>query len=137
MLHKYKIDSKRTCKLIKGITGKQKAKSDLLPQEHKVDKTIVQNPQDIAKELYKFITSGRSKLLKKIPKTVKQFQYFFTSHNEKIQLEELNFNEFEDAYKSLKRNKAAGFDDLNSNIITDTYDSLKNTLFHVFRVSIQ
>ena len=108
MLHKYKTDSKRTCKL-KGITGKQKGKSDLRPQEHKVDNTIIQNPQNIAKGLNKFITSGRSKLLKKIPKTVKQFQYFLISHNEKIEFEELNFNEFEDAYKSLKRSKAAGF----------------------------
>ena len=54
-----------------------------------------------------------------------------------MQLEELNFDEFEEAFKSLKRNKAAGFDDLSSNIIIDAYDSLKNILFHVFKVSIQ
>ena len=60
-----------------------------------------------------------------------------TSHNEKMQSEELNFDEFEEAFKSLKRSKAAGFDDLNSNIIIDAYDSLKNILFHVFKVSIQ
>ena len=60
-----------------------------------------------------------------------------TSHNEKMQFEELSFDEFEEAFKSLKRNKAAGFDDLSSNIIIDAYDSLKNILFHVFKVSIQ
>ena len=54
-----------------------------------------------------------------------------------MQFEELNFDEFEEAFKSLKRNKAAGFDDLSSNIITDAYDSLKNILFHVFKVSIK
>ena len=52
-----------------------------------------------------------------------------------MQFEELNFDEFEEAFKSLKRNKAAGFDDLSSNIIIDAYDSLKNILFHVFKVS--
>ena len=51
--------------------------------------------------------------------------------------EELNFDEFEKAFKSLKRNKAAGFDDISSNIIIDAYDSLKNSLFHVFKASIK
>ena len=55
----------------------------------------------------------------------------------KMQFEELNFDDFEEAFKSLKRNKAAGFDDLTRNIIIDAYDSLKNILFHVFKVSIQ
>ena len=35
---------------MKEITGKQKTKSNLLPKEIKVDKTIIQNPQGIAKE---------------------------------------------------------------------------------------
>ena len=55
----------------------------------------------------------------------------------KMQFEELNFEKFEEAFKSLKLNKAAGFDELSSNIIIDAYDSLKNILFHVFKVSIQ
>ena len=54
-----------------------------------------------------------------------------------MQCEDLKFGEFEEAFKSLKRNKAAGFDDLSSNIINDAYDSLKNIVFHVFKVSIQ
>ena len=78
-----------------------------------------------------------SKLAKKIPNTEKKIQDFLTSRKEKMQFEELNFDEFEEAFKSLKRNKAAGFDDLSSNIIIDAYDSLKNMLFHVFKVSIQ
>ena len=60
-----------------------------------------------------------------------------TSYNDKMQFEELSFDKFEEAFKSLKRNKAASFDDLSSNIIIDAYDSLKNILFHVFKVSIQ
>ena len=54
-----------------------------------------------------------------------------------MQFEELNFNEFEEAFNSLKQNKAVVFDDLSRNIIIDAYDSLKNILFHVFQVSIQ
>ena len=75
--------------------------------------------------------------MKKISNTERKFQDFLTSHKEKMQFEELNFDEFEEAFKSLKQNKAAGFDDLSSNIIIDAYNSLKNNLFHVFKVSIQ
>ena len=60
-----------------------------------------------------------------------------TFYNEKIEFQELNFDKFEEAFKSLKRKKAAGFDDLSSNIIIDAYNSLKNILFHVFKVLIQ
>ena len=73
----------------------------------------------------------------KTPDTEKSFQDFLTPHNEKIQFEELNFNECEEAFKSLKRNNAAGFDDLSSNFIIDAYDSLKNILFHNFKVSVK
>ena len=44
-----------------------------------------------------------------------------------MQFEDLNFDEFEEAFKCLKRNKAAGFHDLSSNIIIGAYDSLKKS----------
>ena len=84
------------------ITGKQKTKSDLLPREIKVDKTIIQKPQEIAKEFNNFFTSVLPTLPGKIPDTEKSFQDFLTSRNEKMQFEELNFDEFEEAIKSLK-----------------------------------
>ena len=54
-----------------------------------------------------------------------------------MQFEELNVNEYEEAYERLKQNKAEGFGDLNSNIIIDAYDGLKNIILHVFKISIQ
>ena len=137
MLHKYKTDSKRTWQVMKEITGKQKTKSNLFPQKFKVNKTIIQNPQGIAKEFNNFFTSVGPKLAKKIPNTEKTFQDFLTSHNQTMQFENLKCDEFEEAFKSLKRNKAAGFNHLSSNIIIDVYDSLKNILFQVFKVSIE
>ena len=64
-------------------------------------------------------------------------QHVLTSHNENMDFKELNFDEFEEVFKSLKRTKTADFDDLNSSIIIDAYDSLKNILFCVFKVSIK
>ena len=100
LLHKYKTDSKRTWQVMKEITGKQKAKPNLLPQEIKVDKTIIQNPQAIAKEFNKFFTSVAPKLAKQIPNTEKTFQDILKSHNETMQFEDLKFDEFEEAFKS-------------------------------------
>ena len=42
LLHKYEEDSKRIWHVMKEITGKQKIKSNILPQQIKVDKTIIQ-----------------------------------------------------------------------------------------------
>ena len=54
-----------------------------------------------------------------------------------MHFKELNFDDFEEVFQSLKRNKAAGFNDFNTNTVADGYNSLKNVLFHAFKVSIQ
>ena len=82
-MHKYKTDSKRTWQVTKEITEKQKMKSNLLPREINIDKTIIQKPQEIAKEFNKFFTSVGPTLAGKICDTEKTFQDFLTSHNEK------------------------------------------------------
>ena len=57
LLHRYKTDSKPTWQVMKEITGTQKTKSNLLHREIKVDKTIIQRPQEIAKEFNKLFNS--------------------------------------------------------------------------------
>ena len=66
-----------------------------------------QNPQGIAKEFNNFFTSVGPKLAKKIPNTENTLPDFLTSHNEKMQFEELHIDEFEEVFKSLKRNNVA------------------------------
>ena len=75
-MRKYNTDSKQTWQAMKEITGKQKTKSNLLPREIKVDRTIIQNPQNIAKEFNKVFTSVGPTLVGKIPDTEKSFQDF-------------------------------------------------------------
>ena len=50
---------------------------------------------------------------------------------------DLTMDEFETAFKSLKKNKAAGIDNIDSNIVLDVYDEIKDILFLVFRASLQ
>ena len=70
--------------------------------------TIIKNPQDITKELKTFFPSVGAKLAKTIPNTEKNFK---TYDNEKKQFEELQFDEFEEVFKSLKQNKVTVFDE--------------------------
>ena len=74
LLHKYKTDSKRTWQVMKEITGKQKTKSNFLPREVKVNKSIIQKPQEIAKEFNNVFTSVGPTLEGKIPNTEKSFE---------------------------------------------------------------
>ena len=85
MLHKYETNSKRTCQFIKKLTVKIKKKKkkkkteqklNLLPYENKVDKTIIQNPQDVAKEVDNFFASVGPKLTKKSPTLKNHFKIF-------------------------------------------------------------
>ena len=51
--------------------------------------------------------------------------------------EELSFQEFEKAFKTLKRNNAIGYDGLSGDIVMDVYDSIKVILFKIFRASLE
>ena len=68
-------------------------------------------------------------MAKKIPYTEKKCHDISTSHNKKMQFEKLNFYNLEEAFKSSKRNKAAGFDDSSSNIMIDAYEKYPISCF--------
>ena len=58
------------------------------------------------------------------------------SFNDAISDSDLTTEEFETAFKSLKRNKAAHIDTINSNTGLDTYDAIKDILFLIFKTSL-
>ena len=49
--------------------------------------------------------------------------------------QELTFEEFEKAFKSVKHNKAAGYDYIDSNTIMKVYDEISYLLFMIFHSS--
>ena len=101
LLRNYKTDSKRTWQVMKEITGKQNqifspTKLKLTKPIYKINKTLVKNSTNF--------------LLLLNQNWWKKFQDILTSHNQKLQFEELNFDEFEEAFQSSKWNKVAGFE---------------------------
>ena len=134
LLNKYKYDTKRTWEVMKEITGKQKTKSSSLPKSIKTEQGITEKEIEIAKEFNKYFTSVGTALTSKIPIVTKGVSENLPQCNASIEHKELSFQEFEKAFKTLKRNKVIGCDDLNGNIIIDVYDSLKAILFKIFKV---
>nr|XP_047141507.1 uncharacterized protein LOC124816378 [Hydra vulgaris] len=140
LIDKYKNNSKRTWEIIKEISGKQKDCSGFLPQVIKVDNRIIYEQKEIACEFNNFFVKIGPELANKIPKTQAIFSDFLVPMTDCITSGELSsklsFEEFEIAFKTLKKNKATGADDINCNIILNCFEQLKDILFKVFSASI-
>ena len=121
---------------MKEITGKKRIKSNNLPKMLKLDTKSIHNHNQIAEELNNFFTNVGPNLANKIPNIKKSFEDYLNRNENTIDNSELSFEEFEDAFKSIQRNKACGIDDIKSNIIIDVYDEIKEPLFQIFKSSI-
>ena len=71
----------------------------------------------------------------KVPKVSKTFDQYFFPVDTPTNHYDLTLNEFETAYKSLKRRKASGIDDINSNIVLYFYEKLKNPLLYLWSLA--
>ena len=55
--------------------------------------------------------------------------YFLFPVQKNMEYRDLTFEKFGKAFKSLKRNKAAGHDDIDSNVMIKVYDEISYPLF--------
>ena len=122
---------------MKEITRKQKKKSSSLPKAIKTEHGITEKEIEIAKEFDKYFTSVGAALASKIPVVTKDLREYLLQCNASMDHKELSFQEFEKAFRTLKRNKAIGYDGLSCNIIMDVYDSIKVILFKIFKASLE
>ena len=84
---------------------------------------------EIAKEFNKYFTSLGTALGSKILALTKDLSEYLPQCNASMEHKEPSFQEFEKAFKMLKRIKAIGYDGLSGNIMMDVYDSIKVILF--------
>ncbi|XP_065671724.1 uncharacterized protein LOC136089600 [Hydra vulgaris] len=136
LLEKYKLNSKRTWKLINEITGNTKKTSQSLPSVIKVDDNFILDQKTIASEFNKYFVSVGQNLVEIIPNPKKSFKATYDPLNSYLNFFGLSFEDFESAYKLLKSNKAVGPDDVNGNVIINCFDVLKDILFQIFKCSI-
>ena len=119
---------------MKEITGKQ---TKSLPKAIKTKKGSTEKEIKIAKEFNKYFTRVGTALASKIPVATKDLSEYLRQCNALMEHKERSFQEFEKAFKTLKRNKAIGYDGLNGNIIINVYDSIKVILFKIFKASLE
>ncbi|XP_065678184.1 uncharacterized protein LOC124818163 [Hydra vulgaris] len=108
-----------------------------MPNAIKFENKLITNSNEIAAEFNNFFSSIGHNLSNKIPYVDNNsVDEFISSPNSTINFSNLTYNEFEIAFKSLKRNKAIGPDDINGNIVIDSFNEIKDILFKVFKASI-
>ena len=115
-------DMKRRWQIMKDITGKSKFNSDRFPKSINVNGKAMKKNSHIAEEINKYFINVGQNLASKIQKTSKTFEDFLFPIKKNMEYQDLTFQEFKKAFKSVKRNKPAGHDNIDSNIITKVYD---------------
>ena len=110
---------------MKEITGKKKCNNKTLPKRLIVDKVKMNDAKSIAEKFSKFFINIGLNLANKIPLRDLTFKSYLPTVNTTLNERVLNEDVFEEAFKSLKRNKAAYHDVLDLHIIKPVYVLLK------------
>ena len=121
---------------MKEIIGKKKCNNETLPKHLIVDKIEIHDAKSIAEKFNEFFVNIGPNLANKIPQCNLTFKSYLPTVNTTLKETVLSENEFEEAFKTLKRNKAPGHDGLDVNIITSVYEFIKKPLLKIFNESI-
>ena len=106
---------------MKEITGKKSLPLNNLPKILKPESGSIYDQEQIPNKFNKFFANVGSDLASKIPDVDKSFNDYLTRNETNIDNLELSFEEFENAFKSVKRNKTSWIDNISSNIIIYLY----------------
>ena len=88
----------------------------------------ISDAKPITKKFNKFFVNIRLNLADKIPKSGLTFKSYLPKVNATLNETVLSKNEYEEASKSIKRNKSPGHDGLDVTIITSLYELIKKPL---------
>ena len=132
----FENDIRNIWKIMKEIIGKKKCNNETLPKHLIVDEIEIQDAKSIAEKFNEFFVNIEPNLGNKIPQSDLTFESYLPTANTTLNETVLSEDEFEEAFKSLKRNKAPGHDGLDVNIITSVYELIKRPLLKIFNESI-
>ena len=110
---------------MKEVIGKKKCNNETLPKHLIVDKIEINDAKSIAEKFNEFFVNIGPNLANKIPQCDLTFKSYLPTVNTTLSETVLSEDEFEEAFKLLKRNKAPGHDGLDVNIITSVYELIK------------
>ena len=111
---------------MKEVFGKKKCNNETLPKHLIVDKSEINDAKSIAEKYNEFFVNIGLNLANKIPQCDLTFESYLPTVNTTLNEAVLSKDKIEEAFKSLKRNKAPGHNGLDVSIITFVYEFLKN-----------
>ena len=121
---------------MKEVTGKNKCNNETIPKHLIVDKIEINDAKSIAEKFSKFFVNIGPNLANKIHQCDLTFKPRLPAVNAMLNETVLSKDEFEEAFKSLKRSTAFGHDGLDVNIFTSVYELIKKPLLKIFSESI-
>ena len=113
-----------------------KENNNTFPKSGKINKESLYSAEQSANEFNSFFTNLGPSLTGNIPPVSTSYTECLMSFNDAISGSDLTTEDFKAAFKSLKRNKAAGIETINSNIVLDIYDETKD-IFLISKTSLQ
>ena len=128
---------KKTWDTIKQIIGKTKIfKNDIL-KRMVIDGIETFDQSKIANGFNKYFTEIEPNLASSVPASSKVFKQFMNVSEMVLQEYALEYQELEEPFNSLKRNKSPGFDDISSSVSSFCGSGILNPLKHIFNLSLQ
>ena len=118
-------DTKNTWKIIKEVIGKKRGTCDSFSKKLITKKVEITDPKTIANSLNNFFVRIGRNLASKIPKSDTNFEAYISKANAKLHENPLTEDEFLEAFKSLRINKAPCFDQIVVNVINQIYNHIK------------
>ena len=126
---------KRTWQMMKEIIRKSKLISNWFSKSINFNGKAIKKNSHIPEELDKYFTNVGANVDSKIQKAFKTFEDFQFPVGRNVEYRDLAFEEFEKAFKSVKRNEAAGHTAIDSYVIIKGYDESSYPLFMIFHSS--
>ena len=117
------------------MTGKSKVNSSRFPKSINVNGKSIKENSRIAEEFNKYFTNVGPNLACKIQNTSKTFEDYLFPAQKNMEYRYLTFEEFEKAFKPVKRNRPTGHGDIDSNVIIKVYDETSYPLLMIFHSS--
>ena len=108
----------------------------MLPKHLRVDKIEIIDAKSFAEKFNEIFVKIAPNPAYKISQCDLTFKSYLPTVNTTLNETVLSQDEFEEAFQSLKRNKAPGHDGLDVNIITSVYELIKKPLLKIFNESI-
>ena len=122
----FENDIRNTWKIMKEIIGKKKCNNETLPKHLIVDDIEIHDAKSIAEKFNEYFVNIGSNLANKSPQCDLTLKSYLPTVNATLNEVVLSEDEFEQAFKSLKRYKPLGHDGIDVNIITSVYELIKN-----------